>query len=188
MGYHRAGFEVVGVDIRPQPRYPFEFIQADALEVLRGWICLTGGGFDAIHASPPCQAYAAATFARGDPAAHAELIPPTRALLEVSGLPWVIENLPEAPIRRDFLLCGSMFGLEVRRHRAFETNWSRFELVAGCAGHAELQPFMHKGERAYADAMGCEWMTKREARQAIPPAFTEHIGRRLATELEAAAA
>jgi hypothetical protein len=90
----------------------------------------------------------------------------------------VIENVPEAPVRRDLLLCGSQFGLKVRRHRVFETSPRLFSLLPSCQ-HRGLLPFMHKGERAYADALGCEWMTNREARQAIPPAMTEHIGNML---------
>lgn len=178
-GYHRAGFDVVGVDIRPQPRYPFEFHQADAMT------CPLDG-FDAIHASPPCQHYANVTAWRGAPGDHPDLIGPTRQRLIDSGLPWVIENVPEAPIRRDLLLCGSQFGLKVRRHRAFETSPRLFALVPPCR-HRDLLPFMHKGERAYADALGCHWMTNREAREAIPPAFTEHIGHLLMRELAAVA-
>ena len=111
----------------------------------------------------------------------------TTALLNATGLPWVMENVPEAPIRHDLLLCGSQFGLRVRRHRAFETSPRLFSLIAPCR-HRDLLPFMHKGERAFADAMGCEWMTNREARQAIPPAFTEHIGEMLMAALTTAVA
>jgi hypothetical protein len=178
MGYSRAGFDVIGVDIKPQPNYPFEFHQLDAL-AYKQWPTV-----DAIHASPPCQAYANVTSWRGDKASHPELIPPTRFLLEATDLPWVIENVPEAAIRRDFLLCGSMFGLRVKRHRVFETHRRVDEGQPSCGSHAGLLPFMHKGERAYADAMGCDWMTNREARQAIPPAYTEFIGRSLMAAVE----
>jgi SAM-dependent methyltransferase len=85
---------------------------------------------------------------------------------------------PEAPIRHDLLLCGSQFGLRVRRHRAFETSPRLYALVPTCR-HRGLLPFMHKGERAYADALGCDWMTNREAREAIPPAFTRFVGEQL---------
>ncbi len=186
VGYARAGFEVVGVDIEPQSKYPFEFWQADVLEVLE-W---GGAGpwllreFDAVHASPPCQASARVTAWRGDRSSHPELIPETREGLEATGVPWVIENVPEAEIRADFLLCGSMFGLNIKRHRAFEASWRSFDLVLACGSHAGLLSFAHKGERAYADAMGCEWMTNRESRQAIPPAYTEHVGGLLLAEVE----
>jgi len=175
MGYHRAGFDVVGVDINPQPRYPFEFHRADAMTYPLD-------GFDAIHASPPCQHYANVTAWRGDPGNHPDLVAPTRTRLEAIGVPWVIENVPEAPVRRDFLLCGSQFGLKVRRHRAFETSPRLFALLPPCR-HRGLLAFMHKGERAYADALGCTWMTNREAREAIPPAYTQHIGEQLLAHL-----
>jgi DNA (cytosine-5)-methyltransferase 1 len=124
MGYHRAGFRVVGVDIKPQPRYPFEFVQADALDFLEKH----GRSFDAIHASPPCQAF---STLKGMPNAkeHPNLIPQTRELLIATGKPYVIENVPKAPLVDAVLLCGTMFGLrtscgaELRRHRLFETNW-----------------------------------------------------------------
>jgi DNA (cytosine-5)-methyltransferase 1 len=175
MGYHRAGFEVVGVDHVAQPRYPFEFHQADAMTYPLD-------GFDAVHASPPCQHYANVTAWRGNPGDHPDLLAATRERLVASGLPWVIENVPEAPIRHDLLLCGSQFGLNVRRHRAFETSPRLFALMPQCR-HRGLLPFMHKGERAYADALGCDWMTNREARQAIPPAFTAFIGEQLMAAL-----
>jgi hypothetical protein len=177
MGYHRAGFTVVGVDIQPQPNYPFEFHQADALD------CPLDG-YDAIHASPPCQAYAPVTGWRGRHDTHPDLIVPVRARLDDAGVPWVIENVPEAPVRPDFLLCGSQFGLRVRRHRAFATSWRGYNLDPQCQ-HRGLLAFLHKGERAYADAMGCTWMTKLEAREAIPPAYTQHIGAALLAQLQA---
>ena len=98
-----------------------------------------------------------------------------------------MENVPEAPLRRDYVLCGSQFGLNVQRHRIFQTSWHGIQFTSPCNHHRGLLPFMHKGERAYADAMGCTWMTKEEARQAIPPAYTEHIGRQLLEHLAAAA-
>lgn len=178
-GYHRAGFDVFGVDINYQPNYPFDFHQGDAMT-------FPLGGFDAIHASPPCQHYANVTKWRGNPALHPDLLVPTVDRLKGSGVPWVVENVPDSPMAPDFILCGSMFGLAVRRHRWFLTSWGGFELVQGCR-HRDLLPFMHKGERAYADAMGCPWMTAKEGRQAIPPAYTEWIGRRLLVTVEAAA-
>jgi DNA (cytosine-5)-methyltransferase 1 len=140
MGYHRAGFDVVGVDIEPQPRYPFTFVQADAIDFLAE---IVGGaeffpqpsgisdmarlvslrGFSAVHASPPCQAYTSMR-SRWPDRAHPELIEPTRELLERIGLPYVIENVEGAPLRDPVVLCGSMFpGLGVRRHRLFECSF-----------------------------------------------------------------
>jgi DNA (cytosine-5)-methyltransferase 1 len=125
MGYHQAGFDVVGVDIKPQPRYPFQFIQADCLTLDRAFIA----SFDAIHASPPCQAHSSISRVSGRQESHVDRIPETRELLIASGLPWVMENVPGAPLIEPFMLCGTMFGLrtscgaELQRHRYFETNW-----------------------------------------------------------------
>lgn len=177
MGYHRAGFDVVGVDIEAQPNYPFTFIQDDALEFLRhGGLGSMLEPFDAIHASPPCQHYANVTRWRGNQADHPALIAPTRELLQATGLPWVIENVERTPIEPHYILCGSMFGLPIRRHRWFETSQSLHMTPRACNHQATDKPFMHKQERAYADAMGCDWMTAREAREAIPPAYTEYVG------------
>lgn len=125
MGYHQAGFDVVGVDIRPQPRYPFEFIQADCLKLDAAFL----DTFDAIHASPPCQAHSSISSVSGRQQHHVDCIPETRALLQASGRPWVMENVVGAPLVHPFMLCGTMFGLmtscgaELRRHRLFESNW-----------------------------------------------------------------
>jgi DNA (cytosine-5)-methyltransferase 1 len=169
-GYALAGFDVTGVDIEPQPSYPFRFMLADMLTVPLS-------GFDVIHASPPCQAYARVTAWRGDRSAHPDLLGPVAARLAAAGVPWVIENVPEARPTWDLILCGTQFGLNIRRHRGFWLGgWEWFDLLPPCWHRPGLLPFMHKGERAYADAMGCAWMTKTEARQAIPPAYTEYIG------------
>jgi hypothetical protein len=186
MGYHRAGFDVVGVDNRPQPRYPFGFVQADAVEVLADAEFLAG--FDAIHASPPCQAYATVTQATGDQAGHPDLVPPVLALLEAQHRPWIVENVEGAPVRPDFILCGSHFGLRVRRHRWFQTSWRGFALLPGCLHGADELPFRHKGERAFADALGGTWMSAKGGRQAIPPAYTEYLGGLLLDQLEERAA
>ena len=189
MGYHRAGFEVVGVDIKPQPNYPFEFHQADALEFLPD-------GFDAIHASPPCQAYStAAAQARKRGVAYAALLPRTRALVQLSGLPYVIENVAGAPLINAITICGSSFGLMVRRHRLFECSFP--VMAMPCAHHLQTEPRYWTGWRPggkrrlstvaqvygngghaheWAEAMGIDWMTHHELREAIPPAYTEHIG------------
>lgn len=183
MGYSLAGFDVVGVDMKPQKRYPFMFVQADALE----FVNRNGRHFDAVHASPPCQRYANVTAWRGQQGNHPDMVDATRDALVRTGLPYVIENVPEAPLRVDLLLCGSQFGLRVKRHRVFESNVPLMNPGMPC-NHDNLLPFMHKGERAYADAMGCTWMSNREGRQAIPPAYTEHIGRQLIEQIGQVAA
>jgi DNA (cytosine-5)-methyltransferase 1 len=202
MGYHRAGFEVVGVDIEPQPNYPFELHQGDAMT----WPL---DGYDAIHASPPCQAYSSATNAlRARGKVYPDLLAPTRARLREQSTPWVIENVPGAPMRADFKLCGCMFDLPyLRRERWFETSWFGFALMAPCAhtgpaisitgngagaGNGQRAKFAAvvghppcaADERA---AMGIDWMTRAERSQAIPPAYTEWLGRQLADHLRAAA-
>lgn len=203
-GYADAGFEVVGVDIEPQPRYPFCFEQGDALEVLRR--LLAGGtvagyelaDFDAIHASPPCQldcAYRRRGSGVGD--GYPDLIAPTRELLEQTRLPFVIENVVGARgrLRNPVMLCGSSFGLDVRRHRLFESNVPL--LVPPCDHSWQTPRFPAATNRAensrctveigvwriplevQQQAMGIDWMTLRELSEAIPPAFTEHIGAQL---------
>ena len=173
MGYHQAGFtEIVGVDINPQPNYPFEFIQADVFEHLYETLDMD---FDLIHASPPCQRYAAVTRWRGKAEDHPDLVGPTRSILQDIGIPYVIENVREAELPDPLILCGSQFGLKVRRHRHFESDWMPPALLPSHS-HVGLLPFEHKQERAYADAMGCEWMTTKEGREAIPPAYTKYIG------------
>lgn len=190
-GYQLAGFHVTGVDIAPQPHYcGDDFIQADALEVLADHDFLAG--FDAAHASPTCQNRARVTAWRGSREDHPDTLTPTLALLSEVDIPWVVENVPEAspPLRPDYRLCGTQFGLNVRRHRVFQRgNWTAFALLPPCQCYRNprLLPFEHKDERAFADAMGCTWMSKEAARQAIPPAFTEYIGRQLLGALEVAA-
>ncbi len=183
MGYHRAGFDVVGVDIKPQPRYPFEFHQADALT-------FPLDGFDAIHASPPCQHYAPVTRWRGKKENHPDLFAPVLARLQASGVPWAIENVPYAPFEPSVVLCGSMFGLPLRRHRWFLLSHGWDALVPPCQHRADHLSFDHGGkqpESLYRNAMGCEWMTVRESRNAIPPAYTEHVGAALLRHLGVAA-
>ncbi len=183
VGYHRAGFDVVGVDNRPMPRYPFEFVQGDALE----YVQQHGREFDVIHASPPCQAYSRATAWRGDRGNHPDLIAETRRLLASSV--YVIENVQEARhlLRFPILLCGSIFGLPVRRHRYFEAPDVPLSLVPSCQHRRGDYSHDHGGkqtERTYTDAMGCPWMTVEEGRQAIPPAYCEFIGKQLLRVLE----
>jgi len=192
MGYHRAGFEVIGVDNRPQPRYPFKFIQADAMT-------FPLDGFDAIHASPPCQFHSRITVARGSRAKHQDLLTPTRARLQIQPAPWVIENVPGAPMRADYRLCGCMFELPgLIRDRWFETSWRGYELRPPCHHHSEtIGVYGHGGSRgssgkysgrlvAWQRAMGIDWMNHgRDLAQAIPPAYTEYIGRQLIDHLDA---
>lgn len=202
MGYHRAGFDVVGVDIAPQPNYPFEFHQRDALKCVRSLVVnglvgdgLAGGWFDVIHASPPCQAYSLATLYHGRANAdrHPDLVEPTRELLEQTGLPYVIENVPGAPVRPDVVLCGEMFGLRVHRHRVFELGgWFAMRLphgrhvlkgaVTNCSvqdGMARLVAGNYANHEDASDAMGIDWMARKELAEAIPPAYTEFIGHQL---------
>lgn len=202
VGYHRAGFEVVGVDIAPQPHYPFTFIQDDALEILRnwGWSSMTQR-FSAIHASPPCQAYSmAAQGERNRGRQYPDLLAATRERLEASGLPWVIENVPGAPMRADFVLCGCRFGLELRRVRWFETSWRGFSLQHPCCHWGPVPSVVGHGTPTwvreklgynptiehYRQSMGIDWMNREELSQAIPPAYTEFIGRQLIRALGSA--
>lgn len=193
MGYHRAGFDVVGCDINPQPHYPFPFVQADALAPP-----FDLSGFSLIHASPPCQAYVRSGMVAKD-GRHPMLIEPVRAMLESSGVPWVIENVPGSTLRADVVLCGSMFGLAIRRHRWFETSPTLLGLtppcdhsrpITGVYGHphgkggafpTKRRPMLPSDAETWSREMGIDWMTPRELSQAIPPAYTEWIGRRLAS-------
>jgi hypothetical protein len=181
-GYQDAGWEVVGVDIVPQKNYLYEFWQRDALYLLENRREEIADQFDAIHSSPPCQHYANVTSWRGDQDEHPALIAPLRELLEATGLPYAIENVETKELRPDFILCGSNFGLPLRRHRYFETNWSGPVQMSLCQHRATDYSFDHGGkqpESIYRDAMGVPWMTVRESRQAIPPAYTEYIGTQL---------
>lgn len=207
MGYHRAGFDVTGIDIEPQPHYPFEFIEDDALGYLGDFhFERTTPPFDAIHASPPCQAYSALTPMSSDPSRHLDLVAPMRALLAATGLPYVIENVPGAPLRDYVTICGTSVGLpivdcldgrrQVYRHRLFETNWPL--LVAPChhavpalgtygnGGRWKRQGrrggYQGSKEECFA-GMGIDWMSRAEVAQAIPPAYTELIGHQLMAHL-----
>lgn len=202
-GYARAGFDVTGVDHRPMPRNPHRFIQADALE----YVAEHGHEYDVIHASPPCQAHikgiAAANRAQGRSYEHVDLIPNVRALLLSSGTPYVIENVVGAPLMNAIQLCGSSFGLLVRRHRLFESNV--LLLGRSCEHWRQQEPrywtgFRRRGEQRkscvvqvygksggtdiWPEAMGINWMTNDELTQAIPPAYTEFIGHQLLSALQ----
>lgn len=197
MGYHRAGFDVYGVDIEPQPNYPFWFQRADALT-------FDLSGFDAIHASPPCQHWTAYNRRPYHVGEHQDLIGPTREALRATGLPYVIENIPGAPLRDPVQFCGSSLGLDVRRHRRFESN---VELVGSpCVHELQTPRFPPATNRTnlrstveigvwripldtQQKAMGdVDWMTLKELSQAIPPAYTEHIGWQLLEQIKEAAA
>jgi DNA (cytosine-5)-methyltransferase 1 len=193
MGYFRAGFtEIVGIDIKPQPRYPFTFIQADALKPP-----VDLSLFDVIHASPPCQAYSVTQSLHSNE--HPELLEIVRSQLIASGRPWVIENVNGAPLIMPARLCGSLFDLNVWRHRYFESSISmltptcaheRVPLpldVTGTGGPAQRHRKPVNMEQASA-AMGINWMTRREINQAIPPAYTLWIGRQLINQLTEIAA
>ncbi|MGI8478003.1 MAG: DNA cytosine methyltransferase [Thermomicrobiales bacterium] len=183
VGYHRAGFDVTGVDINPQPRYPFAFVQGDALE----YVAAHGHEYDAIHASPPCQAYSEATPLRFR-AQSPDLIAATRDALVTVGVPFAIENVENARahMRNTVMLCGSMFGIGVRRHRYFETSPFWCMAPATCL-HRGRPVVLSPGSNArkgrgpsdiaeQREAMGIDWMTGKELNQAIPPAYTEFVG------------
>lgn len=192
-GYFAAGFDVIGVDIEAQPNYPYEFIRGDALVV--GARILKERPVVAIHASPPCQCFTAYRRRGADVGAgYVNLIPQTRELLDSSGLPYVIENVPGAPLINTVQYCGSSFSLDIRRHRLFESN---IDLVAPRCNHAWQTPRFpcatnRTNKRRTMEigvwripleqqqtAMGITGVTLRELSQAIPPAYTEHIGKQL---------
>jgi DNA (cytosine-5)-methyltransferase 1 len=203
MGYYQAGFtEIVGVDIVPQPNYPFRFVQADALTPP-----FRLEDFDLVHASPPCQAYSTLSV-MPNARSYPELVEPVRNLLSDAGVSYVIENVAGSPLVNPLVLCGSQFGLVtsdgrgLRRHRLFEAPWL-FTLVPPCI-HPERTIGVYGGKardialekRHYAqpkdtrgapvgvvldwkhaeEAMGIDWMTRAEMSEAIPPAYTKFIG------------
>lgn len=207
VGYARAGFDVVGVDIEPQPDYPFEFVQIDALQFLRDLIstdCWYGDNpvfrFDAIHASPPCQAFSLASLYQGAEKRaekYLDLVDETRDLLEATGLPYVMENVEGSPLRRDLVLCGEMFGLRVHRHRVFELGgWFAMQprhaphrlkgALHNCHiedGHARQVAGNYADHADASDAMGIDWMDRKALAQAIPPAYCTFIGEQLISHL-----
>jgi DNA (cytosine-5)-methyltransferase 1 len=208
LGYHRAGFDVVGVDAVWQPNYPFDFILGDAIEFMDGdWWLSPGEGapFDVIHASPPCQRWMAAQNFRQDASGHSDLIAPLRPLLVEIGLPYVIENVPGAPLHDPVLVCGSMFDppLDVKRHRHFEANWPlrapdwpcrhdlwqpRFPARASKGLRRVISVFGQDSPAPVVrEAMGMPWATRLECSQAIPPAYTELIGSQLLAHIAVAA-
>ena len=203
MGYHLAGFEVVGVDIEPQPRYPFTFVEADAM-------MFPLDGFDAVHASPPCTDHTELAFGKlGKREAHGTgwMLPASLARLAASGLPYVVENVPRAEMPGAFTLCGRSFGIaRLKRHRKFVTNFA--VMVPPCACSRKVRPLGVYGDlskndrsmgrrnpdgyermRAGVDTarglLGCPWMDAKELSQAIPPVYCEFIGEQLLSWLRA---
>ena len=203
MGYAQAGFEVVGVDISPQPNYPFLFVQADALKLDMQYLAT----FDALHASPPCQSYSDLAKRNGNGDKWPRLIEPVREMFIRSGRPYVIENVEGAPLINPVVLCGTMFPeLRVLRHRLFEAN---FLMTSPRHGkHPKVHTFDKRkshfgktdewkdfvqvtggGNCSVASArvaMGIEWMSKGELNEAIPPAYTKFIGQQLLLHLSSA--
>jgi DNA (cytosine-5)-methyltransferase 1 len=186
VGYSKAGFEVVGVDINPQPHYPFEFHQADAL-------IYPLDSFDAYHASPPCQLWACGF--NPNRSNYPDLIDNIRKRFIATAKPFVIENVPQSPVRKDLTICGCQVGLEhIRRKRCFEFNWqcpnelpkihNHFAMSISVTGTGTPTGTWKAWGRAlklqeFRDAMGINWMARKELSEAIPPAYTEYIGKYL---------
>jgi DNA (cytosine-5)-methyltransferase 1 len=202
MGYHRTGFEVVGVDNRPQPHYPFEFHQADALTYPLD-------GFDAYHASPPCQYYSRLRHLPWlKDRVYWRSVPPVIELFKRLSAPWVIENVEDCWDMPDsFVICGSSIGLSLYRHRRFLTSFpvmlyshqkhkhiitpgraSLSKRHHGMEGFREISRESIAGHVASADlaraVMGIDWMNRSELSQAIPPVYTEYIGKYLIESLK----
>lgn len=204
MGYHRAGFEVVGVDLNPQPNYPFEFHQGDALE----YLAEHGHEFAVRHASPPCQAFSKTKALHTN--THPELVEPTREALRAVGGPYIIENVVGAPLESPLMLCGSEFNmtaedvdgtpLKLLRHRLFESNVHLFgaggcqhdpkvltaSVYGACGGWSPAHrdsPKRRGGYVPHTDVcralLGVDWTTKHELSQVVPPVFTEFLGHQL---------
>lgn len=198
-GYADAGFRMIGVDIEPQPNYPYRFIQADVADLSVADVMAMD--VMAIHASPPCKVHTALKHFSG--AQHTDLIPSARKLLKAAGLPYVIENVPGAPLLDPVTLCGSTFGLGVRRHRLFETSFPLHQPRCDHAGQDAGSPMYpvkryHSGRPVivpspiigvfgrgqglgtgetdlWKQAMGIDWMTRDEMAQAIPPIYAAYI-------------
>jgi DNA (cytosine-5)-methyltransferase 1 len=202
VGYARAGFEVVGVDNKPHPDYPFRMIVADAMEVLA--VPELFAGFDVVHASPPCPRYSVATRATGTSDQHPDLVPPVREALRAWGGTYVIENVPGAPLENPTLICGWAMGLRhIKRHRLFESNAPLMSPGCLCPNGDTVSVFGHSGEdrrkatggirkhvpiSEVRQLMGVEWMGSRDdVSDSIPPAYTQYLGEQLLAVLEVAA-
>ena len=190
VGYAQAGFEVHGVDLKHGKRYPFAYLRADVLDVLQNEEFINQ--FDVIHASPPCQTHSITQHlrnAQGKSTSKVDLIPQTRTALIASGKPYIIENVPGSPLINPIQLCGSSFGLKVRRHRLFESN---MPLKGSICNHKEQgrpigvygslnDQIPNGGKTAETidqarQAMGMDWAIWTELVEAIPPAFTKYLG------------
>ncbi len=203
MGIHRAGFDVTGVDIKPQPRYPFAFTQSDAMDESL-WHIISSAFYDFIWASPPCQAFSLAGGGKNR-ANHPDLIEPIRSRLKTIGCLYCIENVPQAPLRVSICLDGGMFGLNTYRKRNFETNFAILQPsytpafgpltrhgAVTVTGHPGWVRKVHPNKRfrgrwgtlaEWKSAMQIDWMTGKELAQAIPPAYSEYIARRVIDQL-----
>lgn len=191
VGYYRAGFEVIGIDYLPQKHYPFEFHQADALAFLASY----GSEFDVIHASPPCQRYSRITRLSGIQGNHPDLLHLVINALIKSGKPYIVENVPDAPMNNYLMLCGTMFGLHVFRHRFFMCNPSILISPASCNHYSRSSNGGKNGKQRHPEgkfitvtgsvspiskaksAMGINWMNRSELVESVPPAYTEYIGK-----------
>lgn len=185
-GLYLAGFSVVGVDIERQRHYPYPFKRANALDLDPSYLA----GFDFIWASPPCQRWTAGARQAGTNGNHPDLIEPTRQMLSTVDALTVIENIPNAPVRRDLILCGSMFGLRLIRHRAFELKgfWVKspahlphalnyFTVTGSAGGYSSRHPGGIKGSTAdWQEVMGIDWLPNEVLVEAIPPVYSEYIG------------
>ncbi|WP_307183556.1 SAM-dependent methyltransferase [Streptomyces canus] len=197
-GYADAGFDVTGIDLVPQPRYPFAFVQAEAVAFIRAH----GAEFDFIHASPPCQHDSECQRIQGNP--HPDLIGPTRAALESTGRPWVMENVRGAvpKLRTPVMLCGGMFGLQTYRHRYFETGGGFTVDQVAHPDHTAPQAKMGRpippghygqfvgnfsGVSHARRVMGVPWMNRDGIRECVPPAYTQWVGTHAFTALDAGA-
>lgn len=192
MGYRLAwpDAHITGVDLRNVRAYPFDLELDDALD----YLVENFDRYDFIHASPPCQAYSIAAKSRRNAGVeYPDLVAATRDLLNSTGKPWVMENVPGAPLRTDIVLCGCMFGLQVRRIRLFETSWQHFELMPPCVHDAPAITVVGSGTPSWTrkalghnvsteqarQAMGMWWGTRRDLSQAVPPAYTRWIAERV---------
>lgn len=206
MGYHMAGFDVTGVDIENQPRYPFRFWRQDVMTITDKQINNIRKNFDAVGASPPCQEYSV-TKKRFGGKSYPKLIEPTRELLESIELPYIIENVPGAPLISPVQLCGSAFGLRVRRHRIFESNTELYGIKCDHDWQLRHRPYRKiqfgaasetttgtisvfgRGDGSFIGdlrqvdiwrvAMGIDWMITDELSEAIPPVYTFYLGQQL---------
>lgn len=202
-GYARAGFEVTGVDLHAQPNYPFRFCQDDALRFLERE--LAEGPpywFDAIHASPVCYGWSKMRDCRpGSKDDQPDYITPLRPLLQATGLPWVMENVPGSPLENPIRICGSGLGLTLQRHREFECSFPAWGVPCNHGSNAWNPDYGHSTGRKrrrvpvigewrvpkllQEEAMGIDWMTLEELTEAVPPAYTEHLGAQLLRQLRA---